>query len=89
MTEEQKNNRESVVKCLIESKARSEKACLYADSFLEYREAQANITKNGSIVADPRTGAAVPNPYLCVRDKAFARLESLHKSGVNASKLWQ
>lgn len=34
------------------------------------------------------TGAPVPNPYLAVRDKAFARLESLHKTGVKAPALW-
>ena len=53
-----------------------------------YRAAQDNIDKNGSIVADPRSGAAVPNPFLTARDKAFARLESLHKAGVKASVLW-
>jgi phage terminase small subunit len=80
--------REETVKALLKANNRPEKAGLYADSFIEYRAAQDNIDKNGSIVADPRTGAAVPNPFLTVRDKAFARLESLHKAGVKASVLW-
>jgi hypothetical protein len=50
--------------------------------------AQKNIDDNGAIVADPRTGSPIPNPYLQVRDKAFARLETLHKAGVRAPGLW-
>jgi phage terminase small subunit len=80
--------RAEVYKALVAARNKPEKAALYADSFIEYREAQANIEKNGSIVADARTGAAVPNPFLAVRDKAFARLEALHKAGVKASVLW-
>lgn len=55
----------------------------------EYTAAQANIEANGAIVADPRTGSPIQNPYLVVRDKAFARLENLHKAGVRAPGLWQ
>ena len=51
--------------------------------------AQANVEVNGAIVADPRTGSPIQNPYLVVRDKAFARLENLHKAGVRAPGLWQ
>ncbi len=80
--------RDAVIAELLKAKNRPEKAGLYADSLLEYRAAQENIEKNGAIVADPRTGAAVQNPFLVVRDKAFARLESLHKAGVKASSLW-
>jgi len=59
----------------------SHKAGLYADAFAEYQEAQDNIRLNGSVVSHPRTAEAVPNPYLGIRDKAFSRLESLHKTG--------
>lgn len=77
-----------VLAILAKSNVPAQRAALYADAFLEYRQAQENIESNGSIVADPRTGAPVPNPYLAVRDKAFARLESLHKTGVKAPALW-
>ncbi len=88
MTDDEQTDRASVVRVLRAAKVRPEKAALYADSFIEYQEAQANIRKNGSIVADARSGAAIQNPYLAVRDKAFARLEALHKAGVKASELW-
>lgn len=65
------------------------KAKSYADAFVEYTAAQANVEANGAIVADPRTGSPIQNPYLVVRDKAFARLENLHKAGVRAPGLWQ
>ena len=68
----------------------SARAALYADAYLEYKEAQTNITNNGSIVADPRTGSPIQNPYLAARDKVFVRLESLHGSGLgsNLAVLW-
>jgi phage terminase small subunit len=78
-----------VLSILAKAKLSRQRAVLYADAFLEYREAQQNIEKNGSIVADPRTGAPVSNPYLTIRDKAFARLEQMHKCGVNADALWK
>ena len=46
---------------------------MYADAFLEYQAAQANIAEHGSIVFHPRTGAPIENPYLVVRDRAPAR----------------
>jgi len=88
ITEAKKTDRAAVMACLLAAKNKPEKASLYADSYLEYQEAQKNIAGNGSIVSDPRTGAPVPNPYLVVRDKAFARLESLHKAGVKAGDLY-
>ena len=83
------SDRQAIIDHLMkEPRARREKAALYADAYLEYKEAQKNIAANGSIVADPRTGAPIQNPYLPVRDKAFARLEQLHKAGVKAPGLW-
>ncbi|MFO0448673.1 MAG: P27 family phage terminase small subunit [Pseudomonadota bacterium] len=77
-----------LMEILAKAKVSAERATLYADAFLEYTAAQKNIDDNGAIVADPRTGSPIPNPYLQVRDKAFARLETLHKAGVRAPGLW-
>ena len=78
-----------ILKILAKAKVSPERATLYADAFVEYTAAQANVDANGAIVADPRTGSPIQNPYLVVRDKAFARLENLHKAGVRAPGLWQ
>jgi len=43
---------------------------IFADALRTYHEAAANILKHGSIVAHPRTGAPIENPYLKVRDSA-------------------
>ena len=43
---------------------------LWADTFIEYRQAQANIAKNGPLVFHPRTGAPIDNPYIPIRDRA-------------------
>lgn len=81
-------DRAEVMKVLRASKLPADRASLYADAYLEYRAAQDNITAHGAIVADPRTGAPIPNPYLQVRDKAFTRLEQMHRAGVKAPLLW-
>lgn len=80
--------RQEIIDRLTKAKNKPERAALYADSYLEYLAAQENIDRNGAIVSDARTGGAVPNPFLAVRDKAFARLEALHKAGVRAGDLW-
>jgi phage terminase small subunit len=81
-------DRAAVLKALLAAANRPAQAALYADTFVEYQEAMVNIRENGAIVADARTGAAIQNPYLVVRDKAFARLELLHKAKVKADALW-
>ena len=48
----------------------------YADVFLEYREASANIDANGVIVAHPRTQNPIDNPYLKIRDSALRKFQS-------------
>jgi phage terminase small subunit len=88
LTELQKNDRSAVAKFLVKFENKPEQARLYADSYVEYREAQGNIEKNGSIVIHPRTQAPVVNPYLAIRDRAFARLEALHRVGIEVSGLW-
>jgi phage terminase small subunit len=61
-------------------------AQLYADAFCEYHEAQENISRNGAVCANPRTGAPLENPYLKVRDKARAQLVRLRS--VRSAGLW-
>jgi len=41
---------------------------VFADALTIYREAISNIKANGAIVAHPRTGAPIDNPYLKVQD---------------------
>ena len=79
----------TILKILAKAKVAPQRASLYAHAYAEYIAAQENIETNGAIVADPRTGSPIQNPYLVVRDKAFARLENLHKAGVKANGLWQ
>jgi len=61
---------------------------LYADAWVEWREAVDNIAANGSIVAHPRSGAPIENPYLKVRDRAFDRLERMRRWRVPVAVLW-
>ncbi len=75
-------DRGSVVAALLAGGCKPNQAGLYADAYCEYHEAQDNIRRMGAVVANGRTGAAEQNPYLPVRDRAFARLEALHKSGI-------
>ena len=79
--------RASIVATLRKQNPRAQEASLfiYADSLLEYREAQANIAKNGAIVAHPKTGAPIANPYVSVRDSAGARMSKLDLKAVG---LW-
>jgi phage terminase small subunit len=68
-------------------RARAQDLELYAAAYVEHAEAQANITKHGSIVLHPRTGAPIPNPYLKIRDAAAARLARARK--LRTDRLWQ
>lgn len=58
----------------------------YADLFVTYREAALNIAKNGAIVAHPKTGAPIENPYLKVRQQTMIDLRKLAR--VKADKVW-
>lgn len=49
---------------------------MYAASFISYLEADDNINRNGSIVAHPRTGSPMENPYLKVRAAAMKEMQS-------------
>jgi hypothetical protein len=64
-----------------------DRAVMYADAFLEYRDASANIDKNGAVVSHPRTANPIVNPCLAIRDRALAKLGKMRVSGADA--LWK
>jgi len=51
---------------------------LFVSAFLSYLEAERNIKEKGSVVAHPRTGAPIDNPYLKVRS---SMLNDMNKCG--------
>lgn len=76
----------AIVARLVEGGTPLALATMYADLFLEYREAQRNIRANGVIVQHPRTMNPIENPYLGRRDKARAGLLAMR---VRADWLWE
>lgn len=80
---------EMVRQILIDAGTDADVAALYANAFAEYREAQESITKNGAVVANPRTGAPITNPYLKVRDAAEAKLLKLARRARGNPILWK
>lgn len=58
---------------------------MYANLYIDYMTAQANIDKNGSMVMHPKTGEPIENPYLKIRDKAFVHLQKMR---IKADPLW-
>lgn len=77
----------AIVSRLVQGGAPLALATMYADLFLEYREAQRNIRANGVIVQHPRTMNPIENPYLGRRDKARAGLLAMR--GIRADWLWK
>jgi len=78
--------RDEVVEALVSRGARRDRAVQYADQFTAYQAATANIAEFGSIIRNPRTGQAVPNPYLRVRDGALKALRGMQD--IDAAFLW-
>jgi phage terminase small subunit len=78
--------RDEIISALVKNGAGRDRATVYADSFLDYREATANIAEHGVIVQHPRTGNPIENPYVAIRDRAAAKLSKLR--GVRAEFLW-
>lgn len=68
--------------------ARSDDVAMYADCFLDYKEAADNIAKNGNIVMHPRTGTPIENPYIKVKASAMNQLRKITKLK-KVSALWQ
>jgi phage terminase small subunit len=63
-------------------------ATVYANAFAEYQEAMENIRSTGAVVANPRTGAPIDNPFLKVRDRAEEKLTKLGRRVKGAAGLW-
>lgn len=78
--------KDEIVTALVAKDVPKARAVMYADAFLEYREATENIDKNGAIVTHPRNGNPVENPYLVIRDRALKKLDSMRK--IPADFLW-
>jgi hypothetical protein len=75
-----------VVSLLVSRGLPQDRAVMYADVIIEYRTATENIERNGLIVSHPRTGSPIENPYLCLRDRALRKLQSMR--GVDVTGLW-
>lgn len=58
-------------------KGRADDIAMYADCYMDYREAADNIRKNGNVVAHPRTGAPIENPYIKVKANAMNQLRKI------------
>ena len=63
----------------------SAKIRIYADAFMTYQEAQANIDEHGAMVAHQKTGAPIENPYLKIRDSTAKQLLGMDMA---ADGLW-
>lgn len=76
-------SRADIIDRLVKAGTPSSTASLYADQFLTYAEAQANVEKNGCIVSHPRTANPVTNPYLPIRDAAAKNLAGIRARGTD------
>lgn len=79
-------SRTEIVAALVAKRISKDLAVQYADAFIDYREASANISEHGAVVQHPRTANPIPNPYLPVRDAALRKLQRMR--GVKADFLW-
>lgn len=84
---DQPSSREEVVELLLSNGNQRDLSVLYASAYCEFQEAQRNIQENGSVCANPRTGAPIENPYLKVRDRAELKLTKLSRR-VKTTGLW-
>jgi len=69
----------------LNAKARADLIAIYAEAFVEYRMAAANVEEHGPIVFHPRTGAPIENPFARVRQRAALTLERIR---LNTGPLW-
>jgi phage terminase small subunit len=81
-------SRDEVVVALVKRGVAKDRAWRYAAEYVTYREADANIAQNGAVVAHPRTGAPLENPYLRIRDRARAALDRMRDISAAAAGLW-
>lgn len=83
-----KMSRDEVIDFLKKTNPRAsmDMVTMYADSFQDYQEAAENIEKNGNIVAHPRTGSPIENPYIKVKNGAMNQLRKIKLK--NVDRLW-
>jgi hypothetical protein len=81
-------SRDEVVVALVKIGVARDRATRYASEYLTWRAADANIAANGAVVAHPRTGAPLVNPYLAIRDRARAALDRMQDIDAPAAGLW-
>lgn len=60
---------------------------IYAGLFITYIEAESNIMEHGAVVAHPRTGMPIENPYLKVRTSAINDMQKMR--GLKTAALWE
>lgn len=77
---------EQIIADLVSKGTQKDRATMYAHAFQEYWEATENIEKYGIIVAHPRTGNPIENPYLAIRDRAARKLDGMRK--LKAESFW-
>lgn len=65
--------------------AKKETVIMYADAYQDYQEAARNIQEQGALVAHPKTGGPLENPYLKIRTAMAASLQKLR---LDTSGLW-
>ena len=78
--------RDEVIEVLVKQGAKRDRAAIYADCYLEYQTATANIAEYGVVVKHPRTGNPIENPYLGIRDRAEKKLSRMQN--INTTGLW-
>lgn len=78
--------RDEIIAGLVERGTRRDIASQYADVYTTYREATTHIGQHGSVVAHPRTGVPLENPFLKVRAEALKQLQAMRQ--IDASWLW-
>lgn len=78
--------REEVIAVLLKNNVKPDRATIYADCYLEYQRATANVEEYGVVVKHPRTGNPIENPYLAIRDRAEKKLYRMQN--INAKGLW-
>jgi phage terminase small subunit len=78
-----------VVECLLNNcRIKLPVATMYADAFMEYRNAQSQIDEHGPVVRCERTGATVDNPFIKTRDSSYKKLLELGAK-FDASAVWE
>jgi hypothetical protein len=80
--------REEVVEALTSRGVPKDRAVQYADAAVDYWAASENIAKNGTVVAHPRTGQPLQNPYVGIRADALKRLATFRDLGAKVGDLW-